>query len=186
MATNAPPTSSSSASPVSALRSAIARSLPSSPARNSCGTNGVLNSMFGRSPARSRMILEARYSSRRWIEVSLSAYLEMKIESSIAESPPPITATFSPLKKAPSQTPHVETPLPDSSSSPGIPSRRGSAPIARISALPACSSSPRNTRWSSPSDSSTRSASSVMKRVPNRSAWARNWFIISGPMIPSG
>ena len=34
----------------------------------------------------------------------------MKIESSIAESPPPITATFWPLKKAPSQTPQVDTP----------------------------------------------------------------------------
>ena len=39
----------------------------------------------------------------------------MKIESSIAESPPPITTTFSPLKKAPSQTPQVETPRPASS-----------------------------------------------------------------------
>ena len=38
------------------------------------------------------------------------ANLETKIESSIAESPPPITTTSSPLKKAPSQTPQVETP----------------------------------------------------------------------------
>ena len=118
--------------------------------------------------------------------VSSEAYLEMKIESSIAESPPPITSTFSPLKKAPSQTPQVETPRPPSSSSPGIPSRRGSAPIARISVLATYSSSPRKTRWTPPSESSTRSASSVTKRVPNFSAWARNWFIISGPMIPSG
>ena len=110
----------------------------------------------------------------------------MKIESSIAESPPPITSTFSPLKKAPSQTPQVETPRPASSSSPGIPSRRGSAPIARISAFAAYSSSPMKTRCRPPSESSTRSASSVMNRVPNFSAWARNSFIISGPMIPSG
>ena len=87
------------------------------------------------SRARSSMIFEARNSSRRWTIVRSEAYLEMKIESSIAESPPPITTTSSPLKKAPSQTPQVETPRPPSSSSPGIPSRRGSAPIARISAL---------------------------------------------------
>ena len=81
------------------------------------------------------MIFEARNSSRRWTTSRSEAYLEMKIESSIAESPPPITATFSPLKKAPSQTPQVETPRPASSSSPGIPSRRGSAPIARMMRL---------------------------------------------------
>ena len=63
------------------------------------------------------------------------AYLEMKIESSIAESPPPITATSSPLKKAPSQTPQVETPRPPSSISPGMPSRLGSAPIERMIAF---------------------------------------------------
>ena len=66
--------------------------------------------MLSRSRARSSMIFEARNSSRRWTIVSSSANLEMKIESSIAESPPPITTTFSPLKKAPSQTPQVETP----------------------------------------------------------------------------
>ena len=67
--------------------------------------------------------------------VSSEANFEMKIESSIAESPPPITTTFSPLKKAPSQTPQVETPRPPSSISPGMPSRFGSAPIARITRL---------------------------------------------------
>jgi hypothetical protein len=34
--------------------------------------------------------------------------------------------------------------------------------------------------------SSTRSTSSLTKRVPKRSAWARNRVIIYGPMIPSG
>ena len=81
------------------------------------------------------MIFEARNSSRRLTIVSSLAYLEMKIESSIAESPPPITITFWSLKKAPSQTPQVETPRPPSSISPGTPSRRGSAPIARITVL---------------------------------------------------
>ncbi len=81
------------------------------------------------------MIFEARNSSRRWTTLSLSANLEMKIESSIAESPPPITITSRSLKKAPSQTPQVETPRPPSSISPGMPSRFGSAPIARITVL---------------------------------------------------
>ena len=142
--------------------------------------------MFSFSRARSNMIFEARNSSRRLTIVSCSANLEMKIESSIAESPPPITITRWPLKKAPSQTPQVETPRPASSISPGIPSRFGSAPIARITVLARCSSSPRKTFWMPPSESSTRSTSSVTKRVPKRSAWARNWLIISGPMIPSG
>ena len=93
---------------------------------------GVLKLMLGLLAARSSMIFEARNSSRRWTIVRSEANLEMKIESSIAESPPPITTTFSPLKKAPSQTPQVETPRPPSSSSPGMPSRFGSAPIARI------------------------------------------------------
>ena len=132
------------------------------------------------------MIFEARNSSRRCTTVSVFAYLEMKIESSIAESPPPITITSSPLKNAPSQTPQVETPRPASSSSPGSPSRRGSAPIARITLLATCSTSPMKTRCGPPSESSTRSASSVISRAPNFSAWARNWVIISGPMIPSG
>ena len=142
--------------------------------------------MLGCSAARSCMIFEARNSSRRLTTVRSSANLEMKIASSIAESPPPITITFWSLKKAPSQTPQVETPRPPSSISPGTPSRRGSAPIARITVLARCSSSPRKTFWTPPSLSSTRSTSSVTKRVPKRSAWARNWLIISGPMIPSG
>ena len=142
--------------------------------------------MFGTALARSSMILEARKSSRRWMVVRSFAYLETKIESSIAESPPPITATSSPLKKAPSQTPQVETPRPESSSSPGMPRRFGSAPMERITALARCSSSPTQTRWMPPSESSIRVASSVMNRVPKRSAWVRNCCISSGPMIPSG
>ena len=111
------------------------------------------------------MIFEARNSSRRLTRVSSLANLETKIASSIAESPPPMTITFLSLKKAPSQTPQVETPQPESSISPGTPSRRGSAPIARITVLARYSSSPRRTFWTPPSESSTRSTSSVTKRV---------------------
>ena len=97
IATNAPPISSSSTSSVSAFRTRSAASLPSSPATNSSGTNGVLKLMLACSRARSSMIFEARNSSRRWTTARSDANFEMKIESSIAESPPPITATFSPL-----------------------------------------------------------------------------------------
>ena len=142
--------------------------------------------MLGCSAARSCMIFEARNSLRRVMTVRSFAYLEMKIESSIAESPPPITTTSWSLKKAPSQTPQVETPRPPSSISPGTPIRLGSAPIARTTVRARYSSSPRNTLWIPPSLSSTRSTSSVTRRAPKRSACARNFCIISGPMIPSG
>ena len=51
-----------------------------------------------------------------------------------------------------------------------------------------CSVSPTHTLWIPPgsSASSTRSTSSVTRRAPKRSAWSRNFCIISGPMIPSG
>ena len=42
---------------------------------------------------------------------------------------------------------------------------------------------PMKTRCTPPSLSSTQSASSVTNQVPKRSAWARNSFIISGPMV---
>jgi hypothetical protein len=51
-----------------------------------------------------------------------------------------------------------------------------------------CSSSPTHTLWMPPGSraSSIFVAWSVMNRVPKRSAWSRNFCIISGPMIPSG
>ena len=70
----------------------------------------------------------------------------MKIESSIAESPPPITATFWPLKKAPSQTPQVETPRPPSSISPGCPGA-GLGAHREDHRLARWSSSPTKTPW---------------------------------------
>ena len=50
-----------------------------------------------------------------------------------ALSPPPITATLLFLKNGPSQTAQYETPAPDSSFSPGMPSLLCSAPVATIS-----------------------------------------------------
>src|SRR6202012_654436 len=98
---------------------------------------GVRVSMFGTSSARSCMIFDARNSSRRLTMRSSSENFEMKIESSIAESPPPITRTRWPLKKAPSQTPQVETPRPASAISPGKPGRFGAAPEGRDAAAAA-------------------------------------------------
>lgn len=54
------------------------------------------------SRARSSMILEARNSSRR-CRVTLRAKRVRKVASSIAESPPPMTAMSWSLKKKPSQ-----------------------------------------------------------------------------------
>ena len=142
--------------------------------------------MFGLLAARSSMIFEARNSSRRWTIVSSSANLEMKIESSIAESPPPITATSSPLKKAPSQTPQVETPRPRELQLAGDAEPLGLGAHREDHRL-------RDVLLVAEEDALDAAvgeldpvASSVMKRVPKRSAWARNSFIISGPMIPSG
>src|SRR5699024_1083417 len=53
--------------------------------------------------ARSAMILEARRESRRWTTVTLEANLARSRASSMAESPPPITAISCPRKKNPSQ-----------------------------------------------------------------------------------
>ena len=55
-----------------------------------------------------------------------------KVASSIAESPPPITAMSLSRKKKPSQVAHQETPCPDSRSSSGTPSLRYAEPMAKI------------------------------------------------------
>lgn len=53
--------------------------------------------------ARSAMTFEARSSSRRWTTVTFEAKFVRKVASSIAESPPPTTASSLSLKKKPSQ-----------------------------------------------------------------------------------
>ncbi len=57
-----------------------------------------------------------------------------KSPSSMAASPPPITAITSPLKKAPSQMAQYETPFPAYSPSPGTPSFTGVPPAVRMTA----------------------------------------------------
>jgi hypothetical protein len=56
--------------------------------------------------------------------VTLRANRVRKVASSTAESPQPITVMSWSRKKNPSQVAHHEMPCPDSSSSPGMLSRR--------------------------------------------------------------
>ena len=144
--------------------------------------------MFSISRARCSMICEARNSSRRWTTATVVPNFDRKMASSMALSPPPTTMIFFSRKKAASQVAQYEIPRLASSSSPGTPSFLCCAPMARITVRARYSSSPTKTRCGlSPfGASSTRVASSVMKRAPKRSDWSRNFCIISGPMIPSG
>src|SRR3546814_6519739 len=58
------------------------------------------------------------------------------IASSTAVLPPPITATFFPRKKKPSQVAQAETPAPRSFCSLSSPSQRADAPVAITSVSP--------------------------------------------------
>ena len=68
------------------------------------------NSILGLAKAFSCMIFDARSVSRRCTTVTFEANFVRKIASSIAESPPPMTAIGLPRKKNPSHVAHVETP----------------------------------------------------------------------------
>ena len=57
------------------------------------------------------------------------------MDSSTAELPPPMTTTSLSRYWAPSQMAHQLMPDPAHWSSPGTPSRRGTVPVARITAL---------------------------------------------------
>ena len=144
--------------------------------------------MLSLSRARSSMIAEARNSGLRCTMLTLPANFDRKVASSMAVSPPPTTSVSAPRKKAASQVAQYETPRAASSSSPGTPSFFGSAPIARITERVLISLPPTSTMCVPPFSvaSSMRVASSVMKRVPKRSAWSRRSCIICGPITPSG
>ena len=78
------------------------------------------------------MILEARSWSRRWTTVTDFANRVRNVASSMAESPPPMTAMSSSRKKKPSQVAHQETPWPESRFSPSASSSRYRDPVATI------------------------------------------------------
>jgi hypothetical protein len=67
------------------------------------------------------------------MSVTLLAKRVRKVASSMAESPPPITAISLPEKKKPSQVAQEETPWPISACSFGRPSQRAEAPLAMMS-----------------------------------------------------
>src|SRR3989344_4770945 len=68
--------------------------------------------------------------------VTLDANLVKKRDSSIAESPPPLTMTSFFLKKAPSHVAHVATPPPLYLSSEGFPSHLAHVPAVLINSGP--------------------------------------------------
>ena len=104
--------------------------------------------------------------------------------SSIAESPPPTTATVFSLKKKPSQVAQAETPYPCNSSSPSTPSHLADAPEAIITDLNKYS--PLELVSLKPlSNFSMESIVSVLICVPNLSACPLKTCINSGPIMPS-
>ena len=103
----------------------------------------------------------------------------------MAESPPPTTAISLSRKKKPSHVAHADTPRPRSRCSLSMLSHRAEAPVARITDWPSNAAPRAQTRNGRP-DRSTLSTSRSKKRVPKRSAWARNFAIRSGPSMPSG
>ncbi len=183
IAMNRPVTGRSESSPVLTLRSFRPESFwsPWTSATSLSHTNVIL----GSAKARSCIALEARRVSRRWTIVTDFAKRERNVASSIAVSPPPITAMSWSLKKKPSQVAHQETPRPDRASSFGRPSLRCWEPVVTMTAL---------AWWTVPAVSvtvlispvrSTLTTSSGISSAPKRSAWARMLSMSSGPMIPS-
>ena len=122
MATNTPLTLRVSSSPVLVLRSSNPVTLPSP--RTSATSLSQRKLIFGLAKARSCMILEARSWSRRCTTVTDLANRVRNVASSMAESPPPITAMSRSRKKKPSQVAHQETPWPDNRFSPATTSSR--------------------------------------------------------------
>ena len=96
--------------------------------------------MLGWAVARSIMMRLARKRSVRLMSVTLVAKRVRKSASSMAESPPPMTAISLPEAKNPSQVAQELTPWPMSACSEGRPSQRADAPEAMMSAMTTISS----------------------------------------------
>ena len=147
------------------------------------------NLIFSFSCARSRMIFDARSSSRRWIIVTDLAKRVRNMASSTAESPPPTTAMSWSRKKNPSQVAQVDSPWPNRRASDSSPSISDCAPVETMTL---------RARWVGPavvsptqilngrSLRSTFETFLVMISVPKRSACERKFTMSSGPVIPSG
>ncbi len=140
IATKKPSVASSLVSPVTVSRSRTPVTLvsPSTSSTTLFSTSSILS--FWRT--RSTMIGEARNSSRRCTRYTLLAKREMKLASSMAESPPPTTVTTLSRKNEASQVAQYETPRPCSRTSDSSPSWRAVAPVATITVSARYSSSP--------------------------------------------
>ncbi|MCY1230555.1 hypothetical protein D9M72_429690 [compost metagenome] len=184
MATKTPVTASSDAVPSTRFFSLSPVTL--SPPRTSSTPVFHTNLIFSCACARSPMILDALRESRRCTTVTDLANLVRNSASSMAESPPPITAMSWSLKKKPSQVAHQLTPWPDSRFSLGRPSSRYADPVDRIMAR-AWKVSPvaMVTVLMSPSRSRAVTSSNWIS-VPKRAACFSKFSMRSGPMMPSG
>jgi len=108
------------------------------------------------------------------------------VASSIAVSPPPTTKTSSPLKNAPSQVAQADTPRLVYSASPGTLSHLAEAPVATIRVWVFTVRPLSSSRVKGRFERSTFMTFSRWMTVPNRSAWALNRSISSGPVMASG
>jgi hypothetical protein len=117
MATNMAVTGSVDRSPVTVSRSRrpVTDVSPSTSSTTALSTNRIFSLVL----ALVSMIFDARNSSRRCTIVTERANLVRNVASSMAESPPPITAMSWSRKKNPSHVAHELTPWPSSRCSPG-------------------------------------------------------------------
>jgi len=145
----------------------------------------VRNSMEAWACARSSMMGEARNLSVRLIRVTLEAKRVRKRASSMALSPPPMTAISFPEAKNPSHVAQELTPWPMSACSDGRLSQRALAPDAMIRVRVWMTSLPTVRRmgcaWRS-----TALRWAMRSSAPKRCACFFMFSISSGPWTPSG
>ena len=170
MATKIPLQASSRVLPSrgSRSRTPVTPGLGNSP-RISSITALVTNSILGLRRARSSMAAEARKPSRRCTMVTLVARLVRYVASSMAVSPPPTTIRSMPLKNAPSQVAHADSPWLRNLSSEGMSSHLAEAPVATMTVSAKKSPSPVAT-LNGRAVSSTEVTSVVITRAPLCSA----------------
>mmetsp|Transcript_23442 Transcript_23442/g.69650 ORF Transcript_23442/g.69650 Transcript_23442/m.69650 type:complete len:292 (+) Transcript_23442:315-1190(+) len=185
-----PLTSSSEMAPVFRFLILMLPSSPFSLPMASATSLSQINSIFSFALARCCMIFEARSVSRRWMTYTLLPYLVRKWASSIAESPPPMTAMgfFRKMGAAPSHTAQAEIPLfqkPFSSPLPGNSRRRATAPVAMITVCAVTSFSSVHS-LNGRLLRSTLVIVSVKILVPKRKLCLRMFSTSSVPSMPSG
>mmetsp|Transcript_33837 Transcript_33837/g.84323 ORF Transcript_33837/g.84323 Transcript_33837/m.84323 type:complete len:270 (+) Transcript_33837:385-1194(+) len=139
--------------------------------------------IFAWPSTRSASTLVARNDSPRCTTVTALDVRASTRASSMAVSPPPMTTTALLVYMNPSHVAHAETPLPLKSHSPGTPSQRESAPVARMTL---CA---RIRLWLVRTvigleRRSTERTRSCSKMVPNSAACFCMSKTMSGPVVP--